>query len=683
MLGAYACVLANNAGLPLWAAYVAAALLVGLFGVLVERVIIRFLYGRLIDTLLATWGLSLFLVGAVTTLFGPQGRSVSTSFGNIALGGTNISSYNLVLIGIAVVMLAATWALARLTTFGLLVRGTMQDPTVAGTLGVNRDLIYMATFGYGSALAGLAGAVLVPITGAAPTMGVFFVAETFITVITGGHLPLLGTMGAAGLFGTIDGVVIPALERTSGKRAGAGFAVCSNPEFLREGTSIKDFYDPPFTLIGAAQPSDAEPVAALYAGIKAPLHVAAVRVAEMVKYVCNCFHGLKVGFANEIGNICKSLEVDSHEVMRIFCEDRKLNISPAYLKPGFAFGGSCLPKDLRALTYQARTLDVDTPILAAEALRTLVRSSELAVGGHGWDHTPMVDLQPAGAHRQTEDVGAEEVGEAQGARLGHPLGLLVGDELGEPAGRRQHRERDDERDDPPVGDQEAVDQSDRGRHDERREDHPGRTVRLRRERRRPDRRERDDRTDGQVDPAADDDEGHADADDADSRPITQDGQHVGFRREPRAVADPPGRRHPDHADHHENDGQAGVARERRRQRLREPRGRPARPRGRLFDAAALVRGRRVDRARPWFVPGLLAHASTPFGTVASAPERSWWPDITRSSTCASDRSPAGASWTTSPSRRTRTRSARPSTSGTSLDTSSTPTPEAASARTRS
>jgi GDP-mannose 6-dehydrogenase len=165
--------------------------------------------------------------------------------------------------------------------------------------------------------------------------------------------------------GTIDGVVIPALERTSGKRAGRDFGVCSNPEFLREGSSIKDFYDPPFTLIGAHEGADAEPLAALYAGIGAPVHVTAVRVAEMVKYVCNCFHGLKVGFANEIGNICKSLGVDSHEVMRLFCEDRKLNISPAYLRPGFAFGGSCLPKDLRAITYQARTLDVDTPILAA------------------------------------------------------------------------------------------------------------------------------------------------------------------------------------------------------------------------------------------------------------------------------------------------------------------------------
>lgn len=165
--------------------------------------------------------------------------------------------------------------------------------------------------------------------------------------------------------GTIDGTVIPALERTSGKRHGEGFAACSNPEFLREGTSIKDFYDPPFTLVGVHDAAHAEPLRAMYAGIEAPLHVAAVRVAEMVKYACNCFHGLKVGFANEIGNVCKALGVDSHEVMRLFAEDRKLNISPAYLRPGFAFGGSCLPKDLRAVVYKAKELDVETPILTA------------------------------------------------------------------------------------------------------------------------------------------------------------------------------------------------------------------------------------------------------------------------------------------------------------------------------
>ena len=165
--------------------------------------------------------------------------------------------------------------------------------------------------------------------------------------------------------GTVHGVATPALERGSGKKAGVDFGVCSNPEFLREGTSIKDFFDPPFTLIGADSGQASDAVKGLYAGLEAPVHVVAVRVAEMVKYACNCYHGLKVGFANEIGNICKALEVDSHEVMRIFCEDRKLNISAAYLKPGFAFGGSCLPKDLRAVTHKARELDIETPILRA------------------------------------------------------------------------------------------------------------------------------------------------------------------------------------------------------------------------------------------------------------------------------------------------------------------------------
>ncbi|MFN2400638.1 MAG: nucleotide sugar dehydrogenase [Gemmatimonadaceae bacterium] len=165
--------------------------------------------------------------------------------------------------------------------------------------------------------------------------------------------------------GTLDTLVLPVIERASGKKHGDGFSVCCNPEFLREGSSIKDFYDPPFTLIGAHDESAAGPVKSLYAGIDAPVHVTAVRVAEMVKYACNCFHGLKVGFANEIGNLCKAVGVDSHEVMRIFCEDTKLNISPRYLRPGFAFGGSCLPKDLRAVVHRSKQVDVDTPVLSA------------------------------------------------------------------------------------------------------------------------------------------------------------------------------------------------------------------------------------------------------------------------------------------------------------------------------
>ena len=165
--------------------------------------------------------------------------------------------------------------------------------------------------------------------------------------------------------GTIDTHVIPAIEAASGLKHGVGFAVCSNPEFLREGTSIKDFRDPPFTLVGSVEPKHAEPVVALYKNVAAGCHVVALRVAETIKYACNCFHGLKVGFANEIGNLCKVMGVDSHEVMRLFCEDKKLNISTVYLRPGFAFGGSCLPKDLRALVHRGRVEDVPMPILEA------------------------------------------------------------------------------------------------------------------------------------------------------------------------------------------------------------------------------------------------------------------------------------------------------------------------------
>ena len=165
--------------------------------------------------------------------------------------------------------------------------------------------------------------------------------------------------------GSVDGTVIPTLESASGKKFGVDFGVCSNPEFLREGSSIKDFYAPPFTLIGAHDTRSAEEVRALYRGIDAPVHVAAMGVAETVKYACNSFHAVKVTFANEIGGVCKAVGVDSHEVMRIFSEDRKLNISTAYLKPGFAFGGSCLPKDLRAIVYRAQQADVEVPILKA------------------------------------------------------------------------------------------------------------------------------------------------------------------------------------------------------------------------------------------------------------------------------------------------------------------------------
>jgi GDP-mannose 6-dehydrogenase len=165
--------------------------------------------------------------------------------------------------------------------------------------------------------------------------------------------------------GSIESIAQPALEKTSRKKAGKDFGVCVNPEFLREGTSVKDFYAPPFTLIGADEEETAKIVGNLYSNIDAPIFNTTIKTAEMVKYVCNCFHALKVSFANEIGNICKALELDSHEVMKVFCADTKLNLSPYYLKPGFAFGGSCLPKDLRAVSYKAKELDVDVPLLSA------------------------------------------------------------------------------------------------------------------------------------------------------------------------------------------------------------------------------------------------------------------------------------------------------------------------------
>ena len=163
--------------------------------------------------------------------------------------------------------------------------------------------------------------------------------------------------------GTTHEHVIPALEAASGKTYGEGFGVSVNPEFLREGTALTDFRHPPFTLVGHNHAADAAPTLALYQHIDAPLLGTSIRVAEMMKYTSNAWHAVKVVFANEIGNLCKRVDVDSHEVMDIFCRDEKLNLSSYYLKPGFAFGGSCLPKDVRALQHRAQELDLDMPLI--------------------------------------------------------------------------------------------------------------------------------------------------------------------------------------------------------------------------------------------------------------------------------------------------------------------------------
>src|SRR5437773_4258401 len=190
--------------------------------------------------------------------------------------------------------------------------------------------------------------------------------------------------------GTMRDVVIPLLEKHSGKRAGEEFGVCINPEFLREGSAVHDYYHPPKTVIGEVNKASGELVAQIYAKLPGPMIRTDIETAEMVKYADNSWHALKVGFANEMGSLCKALEVDAHKVMDIFCQDHKLNLSPYYLKPGFAFGGSCLPKDLRALLYKAKTLDVSLPILAAilpsneqqieRAMRTVIEKGSKKVG---------------------------------------------------------------------------------------------------------------------------------------------------------------------------------------------------------------------------------------------------------------------------------------------------------------
>ena len=201
--------------------------------------------------------------------------------------------------------------------------------------------------------------------------------------------------------GTTESLVIPVLEQTSGKKAGGDFGVCMNPEFLREGSSIRDYHCPPFTVIGELDERSGDVLAQLYSGLSAPLIRAPLAVAEMVKYAGNAFHALKITFANEMGLLCKRLGVDGTTVLDVFCQDQKLNISRAYLQPGFAFGGSCLPKDLRALLYKAKELDLEPPVLRSilssnthqieEAYRLIKKTGKKKIAMVGLSFKPGTD----------------------------------------------------------------------------------------------------------------------------------------------------------------------------------------------------------------------------------------------------------------------------------------------------
>jgi GDP-mannose 6-dehydrogenase len=211
--------------------------------------------------------------------------------------------------------------------------------------------------------------------------------------------------------GSMRSVVFAALEEFSGKRAGVDFSVCYHPEFLREGTAVHDYHNPPKTVIGEHGDGAGDMLLGLYDGINAPVMRTDIETAEIIKYTDNSWHALKVAFANEIGNLCKAVGIDGYEVMELFCRDTKLNLSPYYMKPGFAFGGSCLPKDVRALTYKAKSLDLELPVLNAilpsnrrqveKGLRMIISKGRPRIGVLGFSfkagtddlrESPMIDV---------------------------------------------------------------------------------------------------------------------------------------------------------------------------------------------------------------------------------------------------------------------------------------------------
>lgn len=231
--------------------------------------------------------------------------------------------------------------------------------------------------------------------------------------------------------GTVEGLVAPAVARASGKCAGVDFTVAMCPEFLREGSSVKDFFEPPFTVIGAHDERAVKVLNDLFSFIPAEINVVSVRTAEALKYACNAFHAVKVSFANEIGRLYASLDIDSREVMELFVKDTRLNVSKAYLRPGFAFGGSCLPKDLRSLLYMARTNSVDVPLLTGTMatndliIRNLVK--ELAALG-----TRRVGLLGISFKPQTDDLRESPYVELAEALVGKGFDLKVYDPIVRP-----------------------------------------------------------------------------------------------------------------------------------------------------------------------------------------------------------------------------------------------------------
>ena len=208
MLGGYTVVVATNAGVNIWIAMlILAPLVVGIIGVIVERLLIRWLYGRMVDTLLATWGLSLLLIGLVTSIFGAStATTISPPLGIIRIGDYSASGYELFLIVVTAILFVTVFATLKLTRLGLVARGTMQNPEMSSALGVSTTRTYMITFGLGAGVTGLAGGLLAPVTGVLPSIGATYIAKAFITVISGGSAILAGTASGSVLLGGINGI---------------------------------------------------------------------------------------------------------------------------------------------------------------------------------------------------------------------------------------------------------------------------------------------------------------------------------------------------------------------------------------------------------------------------------------------------------------------------------------------